>query len=201
LAAQLKNGISPSELVFGKHESQFQTIIKMTNDEIKKNTEIGFGHFTKSVDHRSSFYCEEKMRRILRGLEAGLTEVNFLERVRIAFYFLFFVSTRFSSKQKFHFTQNLEMREGGWYFRQQSSDSDYGGDGFWKIWLTRNGKNFLNFKYLFLGRRVEFKTDADDILAGEVENSAKNLRPDSNGMVKFKSDEYYSVRWNITIEK
>lgn len=174
----------------GNQEKIQQSAIQEKNQELEKiKNELGekggAGHvFGK--DTRPGF-DEEKVRRILRGLEAGLTEVNFKERIRIAFYFLFFVSTRFSSKQKFNYLQNLEVREGGWYFRQQTRSSDFGGSGFWKIWLTRNGKNFLNLKFLFLGRRVEFKTDADEINGGEVKNSAKNLRPDSKGMVKFES--------------
>ena len=52
----------------------------------------GAGHvFGK--DNRNSFN-EEKVRRILRGLEAGLTEVNFLKRIRIAFYYFLFYSFR-----------------------------------------------------------------------------------------------------------
>ena len=47
----------------------------------------GAGHFF-GKDNRISF-DEEAVQQVLRGLEAGLTEVNFKERDRIAFYFLF----------------------------------------------------------------------------------------------------------------
>jgi hypothetical protein len=120
--------------------------IQGRNEELEKiknelGVDGGAGHKVGN-DGRSKFN-EEAVRRVLRGLEAGLTEVNFLERDRIAFYFLFFVLTRFSSKPKFGFSQNLEVNEAGWYFRQQTYDSHCGGgDGFWKMTLKKNGKNF-----------------------------------------------------------
>ena len=100
----------------------------------------GAGHKFGSDDRFQ--FNEEMVRRVLRGLEAGLTQVNFKERDRLAFYFLFFVSRRFSSKPKFLWNQNLEVQEGAWYLRQQSSHSNYGGDDFWKLTLQKNGKNF-----------------------------------------------------------
>ena len=123
-----------------KHESQFQTICKITNNEFKNFGFIGFGHFTAQKDRRSHF-PEAVVRLVLRAIDAGLTEINFLEWDRFVFYFLFFVSTRYRSRKKFFWGTNLEVTEGGWYLRHQTFSSNWGGDGFWKLWLKKNGKN------------------------------------------------------------
>jgi hypothetical protein len=68
----------------------------LTKEEEKRNEDLeeikddlgkkgGAGQFF-GKDNRISF-DEDAVRRVLRGLEAGLTEVNSLERDRIAFYF------------------------------------------------------------------------------------------------------------------
>jgi hypothetical protein len=99
----------------------------------------GAGHRFGRDDRRYRF-DEEAVRRVLRGLEAGLTEINFKNGIESIFIFYFFVLTRFSSKPKFHDAQNLEVSEAGWYFRQQTWHPSDGGDGFWKMTLTKNGK-------------------------------------------------------------
>ena len=129
LAAQLKNGVLPGNLVFGKNQSETTEMIyekvnhknkqlKEINSELKhenfrlknenqkiiqeKKIEIaeiekmfvenmikfGFGHFTAKRDGRSLFN-EEDVRRVLRGLEAGLTKVNFKLWIQTAFYICF----------------------------------------------------------------------------------------------------------------
>lgn len=126
----------------------------------------GAGHFF-GKDNRISF-DEEAVQQVLRGLEAGLTEVNF----------------------KLNCSENMEVREAGWYFRQQSWSSNYGGDGFWKMTLIKDG------------RRVDFKIIAEEIYVnGDVKNAQIDLRPDRNGMTKLKSKEWLFVRWNISIQK
>ena len=140
------------EEVRNGNQGRKRTRMQVRNEDLEKiknelGVDGGAGHkFGK--DRRQNFN-EEMVRRVLRGLEAGLTKVNFKERDRIAFYFLFFVSTRFSSKPKFYWQQNLEVQEGGWYLRQQTSDSRYGGDGFWKLTLQKNGKIFLIRNFYF----------------------------------------------------
>jgi len=126
----------------GNQEKIQQSAIQEKNEDLEKiknelGKEGGAGHVFGEDDRRKGFN-EEEVRRILRGLEAGLTEINFKERIRIAFFFVFRFDAIFI-QTKFNFRQNLEVREGGWYLRHQSN---CGGDGFWKIWLTRNGKNF-----------------------------------------------------------
>jgi len=157
------------EEVRNGNQGRKRTRMQVRNEDLEKiKNELGIdggaGH--KFGEDRRQAFNEEMVRRVLRGLEAGLTKVNF----------------------KFHYTQNLEVREGGWYLRQQTSDSNYG-DGFWKLTLQKNG------------RRVDFRADADEIhgYSGDVIKSEKNLRPDSNGMVKFKGNLSH-VRWNITIQ-
>ncbi|CBY37398.1 unnamed protein product [Oikopleura dioica] len=95
----------------GNQEKIQQSAIQERNKELEKikkelGEKGGAGHVFGKIDRRNMF-IEEKVRRILRGLEAGLTEVNFLERIRIVFYFLFFVSTRFSSKTKVSLASKL----------------------------------------------------------------------------------------------
>ena len=136
-----------------KEEEKLRNGNEGRDDELEKikselGEEGGAGHVFGKKDRRDGFN-EAAVRKVLRGLEAGLTQVNFKERDRIAFYFLFFVSTRFSSKPKFGSSQNLEVREGGWYLRQQTNDSHHGGDGFWKLTLQKNGKNFLIRNFYF----------------------------------------------------
>merc|ERR1712037_796235 len=108
------------------------------------------------------------MGRVLRAMDAGLI-------VKVNFYFIF--------------DKNLEVTEGDWYLRHQSDDKGYGGDGFWKLWLTRNGK------------RVDFETYGNSLESSIVKKTEQNLQPDGNGMVKMKSDNYSRVRWNVTLHK
>ena len=95
------------------------------------------------------------------------------------------------------------MSEAGWTIRHQTWNNDFGGDlQFWYLWLTYNGIDFGILDFYFLGKRVDFEADADDIYTwdGTIWNSAKKLTPDSSGMVKLKGEREY-VRWNIKILK
>ena len=58
-------------------------------EKIKNELGVDGGAGHKSGNDDRSLFNEEAVRRVLRGLEAGLTKVNFKERDRIAFFLLF----------------------------------------------------------------------------------------------------------------
>ena len=76
----------------------------------------GAGHVFAKRDARDEF-DEEAVRKVLRGLEAGLTQVNFLERDRIAFYFCF------SFRRDFHPNQSFFVIK-TWKFEKAAGTSD-----------------------------------------------------------------------------
>ena len=114
----------------------------MNGEEFKSLWKLGFGHF-HGLDCRNVrvHHDESAVRRVLRAMEAGLTEFNLKESDQLAFCFSRFLIRRDFDQKKLYWATNLEVREGGWYLRHQSYRTDYGGDENWKLWITFNGRD------------------------------------------------------------